>query len=229
MRLDADRSRFAVLVKVLKTLALVDRVDDERRQPVDRRENPETLIKVVRLAVSRVSARDKHRRVRALEAFFERQKERAGNVNARLALENHVFDAEFFLRQTPGNLRVERRSLPKRAERVQEIVALFLLISLDVGGSFDFLIFGDPSVPRRVDLREKLRSHHRFRIFEQTFFDENRRFFRRFLRLRVLRFDLRNRANAQRRDAERRPKQAKTQLIHSQQHKTFLCRPIRRR
>ena len=150
---------------------------------VYRRENAETLVEIVSLALKGVTANDKHRGIGAGKTFFKGQREKRRHVDARQTLEDEVFISEFFFRPRAGDLDVQRGSFPHRAERFAKRLEARVLIRFEILGRLHFFIVGDPLFARRVDLGEEFVVHHARRIVDESKLLDER--FRRLLLLRA--------------------------------------------
>ena len=76
----------AVLVQILKSFPLIDRIHDKRRESVDGGKDAETLIGIILFACFRMPFRYKQRRIRPWKTVRLGKKENARDVKAGNAL-----------------------------------------------------------------------------------------------------------------------------------------------
>ena len=123
--------RLAVGIQLLNPLSLPDRIITESRHAVLSQEYADTLIRVGRLAIGGVSARNEHAGERRLSLG---QVEQCGDMMTRPAVEDDPLEFVSRILSRTDDLRVERGSLRKIAQGLKEEGPELLLPLCDLLG-----------------------------------------------------------------------------------------------
>ena len=147
----ARELRPAALAEVLSALALVDRVEDQRRHAVEGQQGAHRLVfrhgPWRRIAWPQGTSTPGYGGLKLPGSGRNRQRR---HVVLRLALEDDLLHAVAVAGNRAGDLRLQRRSLGQAADGLEEILPGLLLIGGDLARAFS-AFRSPPSSARRPD------------------------------------------------------------------------------
>ncbi len=128
----------------LAALALIDRIEHERRHPVDGQQGPHRLIGLVCLGLGGMPTRHEDTGERGWVPSSIRQEQQGSDIVLRLTLEDDLLDCIPITTDHAGHTRVQGRSLRKTANRREKLLTQVLLIGGDLVGRRPLLVLLPP-------------------------------------------------------------------------------------